>query len=413
MVEGEKLRQIIDYTERKREEIVNLLREFIRTPSLTFHEKEMAELMRDKMSALGYSEVLIDGAGNAIGILKGSGDGRSILYNGHMDTVPPGGMKDPYSAKVLDGAEFGVEGKVVYGRGASDMKGALAAMVMAGNILSELDVKLRGDLIVTGTVQEEVPGMLGPKAMLELNDLRPDAALIGECSNLNVAIGHRGAVRHYITTYGKSCHISVQERGINALYKMIPIIEEIRRMNPKLPSHPVLGRSSWGVGEIEVRPNVFNIVPDYCRIIVDTRNTPNFPVESITRELNDIVERLSRADPELKAEVSLWEKELESWTPYRMKCRAANPGFYIEPESWLVKLTVNSVKQVRGEDPELIIWGFGTEAPAFTSRGIATIGLGPGEERFTHSVNEVISINQLVEATKIYAVLAVLVCGVE
>lgn len=406
-------KEIMRAVERKRDETVKFVRELVKTPSPTGEEKDVATILKQKMEAVGYSQVLVDPVGNIFGIIKGQGNGRSLLYNGHMDHVPPGGMEAPYSAKIQNGAEFGVEGQVIYGRGTSDMKGALGAMVMAGSVLKDLDLTLRGDLIVTGTVLEEDLGNVGPPSLIEIDKLKPDAALVGECTNLDLAHGNRGVVRTMLATYGKSCHVSVQDRGVNALYQMAKIIEKIQETNKALPSHPILGKASWAICKIAVTPNVANVVPDRCEVEIDTRNIPDFTPETITDEQQRIIDELTKENSKFKAEVSLIEREAVTWTGNKVKVKPIALPFYIEPNHWLVGVGKESIKQVLGREARLKIWGFTTECYCFTERNIPTIGFGPGEERFAHSSNEVISIEDLITATKVYAVLAANICNLE
>lgn len=407
------IRKVSEAVEKRRNEIIDFVRELVKTPSLSGQEKDVAELMRSKMVSEGFKRAVIDELGNVYGVVGEGRGGNTLIYNGHMDTVPPGGMEDPYSAKILDGKEFGVEGPVIYGRGSSDMKGSLGAMLMAGAIINELDINLTGELIVSGTVLEEVPGTIGPHALFDKDGLRADAAVVGECTDLNVAYGHRGAIRTRLSTYGKSCHISVQERGVNALYKMVKVIEEIEKLNSTLPSHPILGKSTWGVAKINVRPNIVNVVPDLCTVDIDTRNTPNFPVEDILKRQREIIDKLASEDPEFKADVHLIEHELVCWTGHKEVVKAICNPFYTDPNSWIVKTAKNSIREITGEEPKAIVWNFGTESWCFKMRGISTIGFGVGEERFTHSNNEVLSIEDLIKATKIYTWLAINICGVE
>ena len=405
------IKRIVDVVERKRDEIVDFVRELIKTPSPTGSEGAVADLLKERMEAEGYSQVMVDPVGNVVGVIKGKSHGRSLLCNGHMDHVPPGGMKSPYSAKIIDGVDFGVEGKVIYGRGATDMKGALGAMMMAGSVLKSLDLPMKGDLIVTGTVFEEELGNIGPPSLMEMDNLKPDAALVGESTNLALAHGNRGVVRTKLVTYGRSCHVSVQEQGVNALYKMARIIKRIQETNRTLPSHPILGQASWAICKITATPNTVNVVPDRCEVEIDTRNIPDFTPKMIINEQQKIIDELTNEDSKLKAEVSFAKKQIVTWTGYKTTVAPIALPFYTEPSNWLVETGRESIRDVLNREAALKIWGFTTECYCFTQRGIPTIGFGPGEERFAHSNNEVLSINDLVTATKVYAVLASRICN--
>ena len=395
----------------RQQEIIDFTRSLIQTPSPTGHEAALADLILQKFHSAGFSFSKIDPVGNVIGLLKGKGDGKSFLLNGHMDHVPHGEMPDPYSGKIMSGKAYGIDGPVVYGRGASDMKGALSAMVMAGVILHDLGITMNGDLMIAGTVYEEELGNIGPPALIDIDNLRPDAALIGECTNLDLAYGNRGVVRTIVTTHGKSCHVSVQERGINALYKMTKIINNIQRLNNTLPSHPILGQASWAICRMGVQPNYANVVPDRCVAEIDTRSIPNFSLEDILEKQQHLINELTRNDPEFSASLTQPDINIETWTGYKTKANSVASPFFIDPQHWLVTTGKNIIEQVVQTDIRLKVWGFTTECYCFTERGIPVIGIGPGEERFTHSNNEVVSISDITTATKIYALLAAKICA--
>jgi putative selenium metabolism hydrolase len=394
----------------RQQEIIDFTQSLIQTPSPTGDEAALADLILQKFKSTGFSSPEIDPVGNVIGLLKGTGDGKSFLLNGHMDHVPHGEMPDPYSGKIMSGRTFGIDGPVVYGRGASDMKGALGAMVMAGAILNDLGITMKGDFIIAGTVYEEELGNIGPPALIDIDNLRPDAALIGECTNLDLAYGNRGVVRTILTTHGKSCHVSVQERGINALYKMTKIINKIQMTNNTLPCHPRLGQASWAICRLDVQPNYANVVPDRCAVEIDTRSIPNFSLEDVLTKQQHIIDELTRDDPEFSATLTQPDLDIETWTGYKTTGNSVASPFFIDPQHWLVTAGKDIIEHVT-QRVQLKVWGFTTECYCFTERGIPVIGIGPGEERFTHSNSEVVSVADIIAATKIYALLAAKICS--
>jgi acetylornithine deacetylase/succinyl-diaminopimelate desuccinylase-like protein len=212
------LKEISEAVDKRRGDAVSLLQDLIRAPSPSGNEAEAAKAVAEGMRTAGFDTVRVDGLCDALGTIKGSGEGRSVLFNGHIDHVPPGDMVDPYSGRLMDGAQFGVEGEVVYGRAASDMKGAVAAMVTAGGVLKELGIELKGDLKVAGVAREEVGGAGTISTILDSHFLG-DLIIIGEATNMDIALGHRGHARTDVVVKGRSCHASAPDRGINALYK--------------------------------------------------------------------------------------------------------------------------------------------------------------------------------------------------
>jgi len=201
------------------EEIVDFTRRMIRTPSVSGEEKEIANLVADEMRQLGYDEVFVDKKYNAVGIIKGSGLGPKLMLNGHLDHAEVGKMKDPYSARIMDGESFGVSGKVIYGRGACDMKGGIAAMIYAAAAVKKAHLKPKGDIIVAANSLEEVSQAEGINYIFEEDGINADMVINGEATNLNVHLGHRGMVEVKVTVNGRSCHASNPVRGINAIYK--------------------------------------------------------------------------------------------------------------------------------------------------------------------------------------------------
>ncbi len=346
-----------------------------------------------------------------IGTVKG-GSRASLLYNGHMDTVPPGTMPDPYAAKVMDGGEFGVGGEVVYGRGASDMKGALAAMVFAGGILRDSGLKLGGDLVVTAVVMEELTASFGSRYLIAEDGLKPSVAVVGEASNLDLAIGHRGLFYPEVTVRGKSSHASAPERGVNALYKMAEIIGEVQKLAPRLPAHPILGKSTMSIDTISLTPNITNVVPERCSITIDTRSVPELKAEDAVAMLEEIIRGLKEKDPALDAEVRIVEAEDTSYTGLSQRVKRMLPPFYTDPSDPNVAKAKKVVGEILGREPAVKPWRFATDSNCFAGVGASTFGFGPGEERFTHSAEDCVRIDDVAASLMVYTLLPVEVCGI-
>jgi len=396
---------IDDWVEKNREESIIFLQKLIQTPSPSLQEREAAELVAEKMRASGFNTVRVDDVSDAMGTINGSGDGRSLLLNGHIDHVPVGDMVDPYSGRVMDGSAFGVEGEVVYGRAASDMKGAVAAMVMAGAALRDLGLDLKGDYKVAAVAQEEVGGA-GSMSTINDSQFLADVVLIGEATNMDLALGHRGSMKMSVVVKGRSCHASAPERGVNALYKALTMIDVIRSdLAPRLPKHPLYGKTSLVVTQIEVKPKAFNVVPEECQFHIDCRNTPNFPVEDLYQELNNIVATLKAHDPEFQARV----------LPISLITgRRSFSGFYTDPREFpVVEEASNTIRDVLGKEPTQKTWTFATDGRMYSWMGLPVIGFGPGEERFAHTHQDHVRVEDYLDAIRVYAALACRICGVK
>jgi len=398
------IRAIDDWVKGHRDESLSLLGELIRIPSLSRQEMACGERVAEAMHASGFDSVMVDPLGDAMGTIKGSGGGRSLLLNGHIDHVPPGDMPDPYSGKVMDGSAFGVEGDVVYGRAASDMKAAVAAMVLAGGALSDLGVRLKGDYRVAAVAQEEVGGA-GTVSTIERDRFLGDVVLVGEATNMGVALGHRGSMKMSVVVRGRSCHASAPERGINALYKATDLIARIREeIIPNLPTHPIYGRTSLTVTVIGVKPGASNVVPEECEFIIDCRNGPDFPAEELKRRLEALIEAQRLVDPEFKAAV----------IPPQTRDGRDFTGFYTDPSAFPVVAEASSaVREALGREPKQGMWAFATDGRLYSWLGLPVIGFGPGEERFTHTAQDHVRVNDFLDTIKVYAWLACRICGVE
>jgi len=400
--------KIADEVEQNRRELIELTQRLVRTKSLSGQEGELATLISSEMKNLGFDSVRIDEVGNVLGSMGGTTDEGSLLFNGHMDHVPPGDMPDPYSAEIRDGSAFDVSGQVIVGRAASDMKGALAAMMIAGLALRELGISLRQRMTVAAVVFEEVNG-LGSRYLAE-SGVRLGGVVIGESTDLDVALGHRGSMAVSITTEGRSCHASVPERGLNALYKMIPILQSISLAAEELPSHPVLGKSSMAATTIFVSPNVKNVIPNLCTVGLDVRNTPNFPPEEVLKRIRGVVNQAKAQDYKISANVELVKRDLKSYTGYAREIDAMTPPLYTEPDTPLAQMTRRVVDRVLRRMSQFKVWSFATDGSYFAERGIPTVGFGPGEERFAHSPMDNVRVEDLVASAKVYAALAAEFC---
>ena len=152
------IKLISGWVEENQNDCLLFLKQIIEIPSPSGEEKEVAEFLSSKMGEYGFTSSKVDSLGDAMGVIKGEGGGLSLLVNGHIDHVPVGDMVEPYSGKIVDGSKFGDEGDVIYGRAASDMKGAVSAMILAGKALNDLGIRLKGDYKVAAVAQEETGG---------------------------------------------------------------------------------------------------------------------------------------------------------------------------------------------------------------------------------------------------------------
>ena len=200
------------------EALASFLQELVRIPSLSTHEEAVAVRLAEEMRHVGFSEVRTDRIGNVIGRV-GSGQGPKLLLSGHMDTVDVG---DParWAHPPYDGC---IENGILYGRGACDMKAGLAAMVYAVKALLDAGGELAGDLYVVGVVQEEPCEGLAMRVLVEEEGVRPDYVVLGEPSDLQISVGHRGRLEMRVQVKGKAAHASSPALGSNAIHNAVGV----------------------------------------------------------------------------------------------------------------------------------------------------------------------------------------------
>ena len=378
-----------------KEPLLSFLQDIIRIPSLSTKERGVVERVADEMKRVGFAEVFIDEVGNVVGRI-GSGGGKRLLYDAHTDTVGIGDLsawsRDPYGAEIEEG--------VLYGRGAADNKGALAAMIYGGKSLIDADLNLAGDLYVVGTVQEE--DCEGYAVGLLCRKLKPHAVLLGEPTNLQIARGQRGRIMLVVTTHGRSCHASTPQLGVNAIYAMNKIVAEIEALNPKLAAHVLLGPGSVAVTRIEGAGANLNVVPDTCTAYLDRRLTWGEDEELALAQVREIIQE---EGAEAQVETMVYEARSHTGHPCRQK--KYFPAWLLEEEHPLVQMGTRTVKMALGYEPQIIGWRFSTDGVATKGElGIPTIGFGPGEESQAHSPDEQIPVADVVKAARVYAQLA-------
>jgi putative selenium metabolism hydrolase len=367
------------------------------TPSLSSAEGQVAALVAQEMREMGFEAVRIDRMGNCLGRV-GSGEGPVLLYDAHMDTVDVG------SPELWEREPFGgqIEGGVLYGRGACDMKGALAAMLYAGKALVDAQAALKGTLYLACVVQEEPCEGLAIGHVIEEGDVRPAWVVIGEATNLHIALGQRGRVEIGITVRGRACHASRPERGVNAIYETARLIVGIELLAPQLNHDSFLGKGSIAVTDIHSRSGSRNVLPDSCILYVDRRLTVG---ETEVRALAEIRRILTREGVNATVEVTV--HDAVSYTGYRCDARQSYPHWVTAPDDPLTVELAQVIEDVLGYVPYLGKWDFSTDG-VYTAgvAGIPTIGFGPGEERYAHTVDEQIKLSDLGAAARVYAELA-------
>lgn len=374
-------------------DLVAFLREMIAIPSESCREGDRCERVRREYVRLGFEEVSFDRLGNVVARI-GHGP-LKILMDGHIDCVGVGDPKawshDPFRGKLEEGK--------VWGRGAVDELPGVAAMAYGAKILQERGFPRDVTLYLTASVMEEDCDGYCLLHLIEKEGIRPHAVILGEPTDLNVYRGHRGRLEATITTRGKSAHGAHCDLGINAVYKMAPIIADIEALHRRLPADAFLGKGSVVVSFIECTSPSLNAVPDSARICIDRRLTAGETVEGAMNELRTL--------PHLgDAEVELLTYDATSWRGEPVRQEKAYPTWVLREDHALVQGVARAVEAVLGTPPAISRWSFSTNGVASMGRlGIPTVGFAPGREELAHTTQEWVAVDDLIRAAAVYSLI--------
>lgn len=378
------------------EAIARLCRDLVRAPSPSGYEGPAAAVLTEALPSLGWGDLHVDAMGS-VSARIGSGGPPFLIFNGHMDNVDAGDLlawtHPPFDGHVEDG--------VLYGRGACDMKGGLAAMAGAGNALGPIAVGLRGTVYLVAVVHEETCEGVAMAEWVRSSGVRPDFVVLGEPSGLKVALGHRGRAEFRLRTWGRGAHGSAPERGENAIYAMARAALAVERLNDSFPCDSRLGKGSVAMTTIAGGVGV-NVVPDFCQAQVDRRLTVGETAEGAIAEL-----RQCAADAGARTDVGLLEYTMRCYTGLTRQVRQEYAPWFTPADAELSCAVTAAAEAVLGRAPETHVWAFSTDG-AYTAglAGIPTIGFGPGEERFAHTTGDQVRLEDVVTASHVYARLA-------
>jgi len=370
--------------------VIDLTRELIRIPSENppGNENEISEFIKEQLTKIGFSTKIHEfskGRPSVIGIVSNDNKSKSLIINGHTDTVPVGDYSlwrhEPYGATIEDGR--------IYGRGASDMKGGLAAMLVAAETLMEVGVD--GRLVLEFVADEEVTGY-GTKDLLD-RGYKAEYAIIGEPTELKVQTAHKGVMNLKFMVKGRPAHASMPKTGVNAICKASRLCLTLQDVQTQFNNrrHPILGEPTLNVGVI--RGGVkSNIVPDYCELIVERRLIPGETKAQVLYEVDGILDKLREGDPLFNVTYEVLHHAEPSET---------------SPESSFVKVARECVKEVTGSDFGASGFPATCDMRFLVNQGnIPSIILGPGSLHQAHTSDEYVEIDQVVKAAQIYTLIA-------
>ncbi|MDX1629378.1 MAG: M20/M25/M40 family metallo-hydrolase, partial [Fulvivirga sp.] len=285
------------------------------------------------------------------GIIKGTGGGRSIMLNAHMDTVDVTQMKHPFSASIKDGK--------LYGRGAQDMKGSIAAILAMAKKIKDNKVRLKGDVILSFVADEEYNSMGTEHA---LKKYHTDGAIVTEPTDLNVCIAHKGFGLFEFVTKGKQAHGGLPDEGIDANMHMAAVMQELSVMSDQLkqtPAHPLLGHPSIHIPVIEGGSAPF-MYANQCKLILEKRTLPGEKQDDVLKSLKAINKKLSKRQINAKVGTLMWRDAFEA-----------------NKQGLMVTSLCDAFKDVTGENSNFIGHPWWEDSALISNKGIDTVIFGP------------------------------------
>jgi acetylornithine deacetylase len=350
-------------------------------------EGELARVVAEWCERAGLETTLSEaapGRPNVVAVARGTGGGRSLMLNAHMDTVGVTGMTDPFAARL--------DGDRLYGRGAQDMKGSLAACMLAA---AEAKGRgLRGDVIVTAVSDEEVASV-GSEAIAA--SLRADAAIVTEPTDMQIAIAHRGFVHLEVETIGRAAHGSRPQAGIDAIAKMGRVLVGIEELDRRLranPSHPYLGSGSAHASLIEGGQE-YSSYPARCIVQAERRTIPGETVVLAVEEIQTILDEAAAGDPDFEGVV---------------RSLASREPFAVDEGAEIVTTLRRCAAPILGSEPPVVGVAFWADSALLDAAGIPTVLFGPRGDGL-HTEVEWVDVPSLEQCVEIYGAVAAEICS--
>jgi putative selenium metabolism hydrolase len=394
--------KIKDLAENCRDYAAKFLSSLVKIPSFSAREERAARLLEGEFRRCGADEVLIDGLGNVLARLGSRGP--VIAFDGHLDTVDIGQRSrwnsDPFSGEIKSGR--------VFGRGSADQKGGIAAMATALKILKELSDDLPFTLFFIGSIQEEDCDGLCWQYIISEDRIVPDIIILSEPTDGRINRGQRGRMEMEITVEGISCHGSAPERGDNAVYKIVPILSALQKLNDSLPEDPFLGKGSLTVTRIRSGAPSLNAVPDMAAAYIDRRLTHGETSNAARSQVESLMEVQLAS-----ARVQIPTYQTPSWRGTSYPTLKTYPVWALDGNHHLIEYAGRCYSRLFETGPEIGKWSLSTNGVATMGMfDIPTFGYGPGEEKMAHTSNESVAIDDVVRAAAFYAYFPWIVVGI-
>lgn len=391
----------------KKEKLIKLCEDIIKIQSYSGNEGNVVKCLEENMKNIGFDEVIIDKYGSIIGKIKGKLPGNKVLFDAHIDTVPVENIEnwkhDPFGAEICEDK--------IYGRGTSDMKGSLAAMIIAAEYFAKDNNRnFPGEIYIAGVVHEECFEGVAARSISEF--VKPDYVVIGEASELNLKIGQRGRAEIVVETFGVPAHSANPEKGINAVYSISKIINKLQEI--KYEEDEFLGKGILELTDIKSSPYPgASVVPSYCKATYDRRLLVGETKEGVLEPIVKLIEELKNEYPSINYKVSYAKGTEKCHTGGIIEGERFFPAWCYKEDETFVQKTFKGLCDI-GLNPKITNYSFCTNGSHYAGEAnIKTIGFGPSKENIAHTIDEYIEIEQLAQACEGYYKIMEILLGLE
>lgn len=354
-------------------------------------EREIAGFTASVCEALGLEVERHEPAPGRVSVtgrLRGRGGGRALMLNAHYDTVGVEGMDEPFAGRIADGRLFG--------RGAYDMKGALAACLGAVRALRDADVALRGDLVVAAVADEE-DASIGTRDLVER--VRVDGAIVTEPTALDLCVAHKGFVWVQLEVEGRAAHGSKPSLGVDANIRMGRVLARLERLADDLARrapHPLVGAPSLHVGTLSGGTGL-STYAGVSRAGLERRTVPGEAETAVLAEIEAVLAELRADDPALRV---------------RCSHRLTREPFEARPDGALAGAVLGALRRVRAREPAVVGETPWMDSAILAARGVDTVVCGPAGAG-AHAHEEWVDLASVQDLAAVLAEAAIAYCGTD
>lgn len=403
--------KIISSIEQNRQEVIKLVQQLVGISSNAGDEGELANFLLNEYQRIGL-RAYISSLGDVNGVVKSDLGDDYFLLNTHLDQAEPGEMTDPYSGTIMDGTMFGDTGDVIYGRGTNGQKSALAGFMIAIKTILELDIPLKRGILLNANVFEENGGHISPDYLLNQENFSVFASICGEHTNLKPVNRQRGMIHIPLKITGIGGHAASPEGKSSALVGMAKVIISLNELSNSFPTDSILGSALVSINKLSVTPNVANAIPDSCQATIDIRQPASIQRDEILTKVNRAIEKVIESQPGLTFEISLVKKKVFSHTGFEAWSDGCMYPFFTPEDQPVVSNLIECIEVITGERSSTELWKISSEAGYYSSIAkIPVVAFGPGEDKFTHNNIEHVRVEDVITATKVYALMIQRMCS--